>query len=135
MSKKVVIAGSASLEREMRQWVDFWNGKPDCSVIDWANPIDEKEFDRLYPRIHREFFKNMTLADIVFIANEDKKGITGYIGAETFAELTFAVAQNLVYNKNIQVILSKMPSDEVQSIDEIKLWLKLGWIKLLQENL
>lgn len=135
MSKKIVIAGSASLEKEMREWFDFWDKKPGYSVIDWANPIDKKEFGKLYPKIYKEFFKNMTSADIVFVANEDKGDIEGYIGAETFAELTFAVAQNLVYNKNIEIVLAKMPSDKVQSIDEIKLWLKLGWVKLLQENL
>lgn len=133
MSKKVVIAGSSSLKREMKNWVDFWNKKPDHSVVDWPRPLSTNEFNELYPITHKEFFKNMTLADIVFIANEDKGDIEGYIGAETFAELAFAVSQNLVYDRNIQVILAKMPSRRVQSIDEIRLWLKLGWIKLLKD--
>ncbi|MEK7447802.1 MAG: hypothetical protein AAB632_03380 [Patescibacteria group bacterium] len=131
--KKVVIAGSTSLEKEMRKWVNFWNNQSGCEVIDWPNPIDEDEFMQFYPKIHREFFENITLADIVFIANEDKDGIKGYLGAETFAELAFAVSQNLVYRKNIKVILAKMPSEKVQSIDEINLWLKLGWIKIYNE--
>jgi len=131
--KKVVIAGSASLEKEMKKWVDFWNAKPEHHVTDWPNPIGEEDFSKVYPKVHQDFFKNMAQADIVFIANEDKNGIEGYIGAETFAELAFAVAQNLVYDKKIQVILLNMPSEDVQSIDEIKSWLKLGWIKVHNE--
>lgn len=54
----------------------------------------------------------------------------GYIGAETFSELTFGLAQNLIYNKNIELVILKMPSIDVQCYDEICLWLKLGWIKI-----
>jgi hypothetical protein len=131
MSKKVVIAGSVSLEKEMKKWVDFWNSKPNYSVIDWPNLISEEEFSKVYPKIYQEFFHNMTLADIVFVANENKHSIKGYIGAETFAELAFAVAQNLVYDKDVKVLLAKMPSKKVQSINEIKAWLKLGWIEVI----
>ena len=34
--------------------------------------------------------------------NEDKDGKVGYIGAEAFAELTFGLAQKLVYHKEIE---------------------------------
>ncbi|RJO62039.1 hypothetical protein C4544_00880 [candidate division WS5 bacterium] len=132
MSKKVVIAGSANLQKEIRKWIDWWENK-NFSVINFPEAIDKSNFISLYPKVHQKFFEDMSEADIVFIANEDKSGIEGYIGAETFAELTFAVAQNLVYNKNIEVILAKMPSEKVQSIDEIKLWLELGWIKINNE--
>ena len=64
--------------------------------------------------------------------NEDKNGISGYIGYETFAELLFGLSQKLIYNKDIEFILLKMPSREVGSYDEIDLWLKLGWIKLFK---
>ena len=40
--------------------------------------------------------------------------------------------QKLVYNKNIQILILRMPSVNVQSYEEINLWLKLGWIKLLE---
>ena len=70
---------------------------------------------------------------MLFVMNETKEGIDGYIGAETFAELTFALMQNLVYNKNIQIVILRMPSINVQSYEEINLWLKLGWIKLLDD--
>lgn len=132
MSKKVVIAGSAGLKKEMKKWVDFWNSKPGFLVIDWPKPIENSEFKKIYPKVHKEFFENMTKADIVFVANEDKGGVKGYIGAETFAELTFAVSQNLIYSKSIEVFLAKMPSKEVQSFEEINLWLELGWIGMFK---
>lgn len=68
---------------------------------------------------------------MLFIANERKNGIEGYIGAETFAELGFGLAQNLVYGKNMKLVLAGMPAKEVACYDEIALWLKLGWIELL----
>jgi hypothetical protein len=63
-----------------------------------------------------------------FIANDQKNGIDGYIGAETFAELGFGLAQKLIYGKNIQLILAHMPTPEVACYTEIVLWKKLGWI-------
>ncbi len=65
--------------------------------------------------------------------NEDKNNIKGYLGAESFAEMCFGVVQNLIYNKNIEVMLLQMPERNVQSYDEIMLWLKLGWIKVYKE--
>lgn len=58
--------------------------------------------------------------------NEDKNGKTGYIGAETFAKLAFGLAQKLVYKKDIELVIYKRPSKDVQCYEEINLWLKLG---------
>lgn len=88
----------------------------------------------LYPNVHKTFFEYITKTDILFIMNEDKNGISGYIGAETFAELTFGLAQKLVYNKEIELVILKMTSRKVQCYEEIDLWLKLGWIKLHEEE-
>lgn len=67
--------------------------------------------------------------------NEDKNGVVGYLGAESFAEMCFGVAQNLIHNKNIEIILLQMPEKRVQSYDEINLWLKLKWIKLFNRSI
>lgn len=87
----------------------------------------------LYPSVHKEFFENITKTNLLFIMNEDKNGKIGYIGAESFAELTFGLAQKLVYGKNIELVILKMPDKEVQCYEEINLWLKFGWIKLYEE--
>ena len=66
--------------------------------------------------------------------NEDKNGVVGYIGYEAYAELLFGLAQKLNYNKDIELIVLKMPSKNVGCYDEINLWIELGWIKLFKEE-
>lgn len=127
--KKVVIAGSAKLQDEINSWKLFFQNN-NYEILDYPKPIVEEKFLELYPNIHKRFFENIIETDILFIMNVDKNGIEGYIGAESYDELTFGLAQNLVYNKNINLIILKMPSVKVQCYDEIKLWLDLGWIKL-----
>jgi len=131
--KKVVIAGSAKLQQEIQNWRELFKNK-DYEVLDYPKKIDETEFMELYPNVHKEFFENITKTDMLFIMNEDKNGKYGYIGAEAFAELTFGLAQKLVYNKEIELVILKMPSQDVQCYEEVDLWLKLGWIKLYEEE-
>jgi hypothetical protein len=125
---KVVIAGSAKLQDEMKKWVEYWNGKEGHSVINHPRVIPEENFYDLYPDVHKQFFKDITEADILFVANGKRNGIEGYIGAETFAELAFGLAQKLLHGKDIKLILASMPDREVASYDEIVLWQKMGWI-------
>lgn len=125
---KVVIAGSAKLQDEIQKWINYWNSQDGYSVIDHPKVIPPGNFNNLYPDIHKNFFRNIMNTDVLFIANEKKNGIDGYIGAETFAELGFGLAQKLVNEKNIKLILANMPAREVACYDEIVLWQKLGWI-------
>ncbi len=127
--KKVVIVGSAELPEKIQHWKKFWEDKG-YLVTGYPSPIPKKTFLKEYPKVHTEFFKNITEADILFVMNEDKNSLTGYIGAETFAEMGFGLAQNLIYNKNIEIMLLQMPDEKVQSFAEINLWLKLNWLKL-----
>lgn len=129
--KKIVIAGSAKLQKDIKYFKEYFENK-DYIILDYPKQIDESKFIEIYPNVHKNFFECITKTDILFIMNEDKNGINGYIGAETFAELTFGLAQNLVYDRNIELIIFKMPSEEVACYDEINLWLKLGWIKLYE---
>lgn len=127
--KKIVIAGSAKLQDEINSWIDKFE-KDGYHVLDYPQKIEENSFIKQYPNIHKEFFENIIYTDILFVMNEDKNNIEGYIGAETFAELAFALSQNLVYGKNIDLVILKMPDEKVSCYNEIKLWLELGWIKL-----
>lgn len=88
----------------------------------------------LYPNVHIEFLDKITKADMLFVMNEDKNGIVGYIGYEAYAELLFGLSQKLIYNKNIELVVFKMPGINVGCYEEIDLWLKLGWIKLYEEE-
>lgn len=126
---KVVISGSSSLQDKIEKWINYFQNL-NYLVIDYPRKIDENNFLELYPDVHKKFFKATIDSDIFFLMNEDKNGIEGYIGAEAFAELCFAVSQNLIYDKNIDVYILKMPNERVQCYEEIKLWLSLGWIKI-----
>lgn len=127
--KKMVIAGSVSLQEKIQHWKSFWENKG-YVVINYPVPISADNFINEYPKVHKEFFCGIENSDSVFIMNEDKNGIIGYIGAESFAEMAFAVAQKLIYGKDIEIILFQMPEKSVQAYEEVVLWLELGWIRL-----
>lgn len=131
--KKIVISGSAKLQKKVKYWKDYFE-KNNYIVTDYPRNINENEFMQLYPNIHIDFFNNIIESDIFFLMNEDKNKISGYIGSESFAELTFALFQNLIYKKNIKIFILKMPSKKVHCYDEIYLWKKLGWIDIYKEE-
>jgi len=131
--KKIVISGSTKLQKEIKKWQKIFESKNN-EILDWPKFIEKDRFMELYPNIHKTFFENITKTDILFIMNEDKLEISGYIGAATFAELTFGVAQKLIYNKKIDIVILKMPSKDVACYEEISLWIALGWIKLYEEE-
>lgn len=131
--KKIVIAGSAKLQDKVNYWKDKFE-KENYQVLDYPKEIDKCSFIDVYPDVHKEFFEKITKTDILFIMNEDRNNIEGYIGAETFAELTFGLSQNLLYGKNIELLILKMPDEKVSCYNEIKLWLELGWIKIYNKN-
>lgn len=131
--KKVVIAGSAKLQKEVSDWLDFFERK-NYEVLDYPRAIQKQKFMELYPKVHTEFLQNIIKSDILFIMNEDKNDVVGYIGYETYAELLFGLSQKLIYNKDIELVVLKMPSKDVGCYEEINLWLELGWIKLFEEE-
>lgn len=130
--KKIVIAGSAKIQDKVNYWVDYFS-RNDYQVLDYPRRINEEKFMDLYPNIHKEFLENITKADMLFVMNEDKNGKIGYVGYEAFAELLFGLSQKLVYKKDIEIVIYKMPSKEIGCYEEIDLWLKCGWIKLFEE--
>jgi len=130
---KIVIAGSASLQKNIAKWQNFF-AQRNHNLLDFPKSISSTSFMQDYPAIHKAFFKAITQTEILFIMNEDKNNIEGYIGAEIFAELAFGVAQKLINDQKIEIILLKKPSPLVQSNEEVNLWLKLGWISLFQDS-
>ena len=106
--------------------------KKGSEVIDYPVGINSETFKDDYPNVFSDFFRHITEADILFVFNKDKNGIEGYIGAETFAEIAFAVVQKRIQKQDIEILLLKKPSSQVQSFDEIKLWLEYGWIQILE---
>lgn len=133
MNQKVVIAGSASLQEKVLQWRKFWTDHH-YQILAYPEAIPADSFMTDYPKVFRHFFQQIESTDVFFLMNENKNGINGYIGAESFAELAFAVSQNQINNKHLEIIILQMPDPKVQSFQEINLWLQMGWIKLLSSN-
>lgn len=131
---KVVIAGSAKLQNNILRWKKYWDSRDNHVVIYFPVAISKKDFLKEYPAIHKKFFRSIHHADILFIANTKKNGIRGYIGAEVFAELVYGMMQKLLKKQRITIYLAEMPSPKVQSHEEIRLWLTLGWITLLADS-
>lgn len=131
--KKIVIVGSASLQDRVEHWKSFWQ-KRGNEVIALPNALAPETLMGAYPQVHIDFYRNLEAANRVFVMNEDKNGVVGYLGSESFAELAYVVAQNLIHGKRIEVMLFKMPEQRVPCFDEVELWLNLGWIKLFDEN-
>lgn len=131
--KKIVIAGSTKFQKEVNKWINIFESN-NYEILDYPRAIEETKFMELYPNIYIEFLENITKADILFIMNEDKNGKIGYIGYGAYAELLFGLSQKLIYNKNIELVILKMPNTDIGCYEEIDLWLKFGWIKLYKEG-
>lgn len=131
--KKIVIASSAKFQDEINYWREHFERKG-YSVINYPEKINQDDVN-VYEKVYREFYSSLVETDILFVLNEDKNGIEGYIGAETFAELSFIVANNIVNNSNKEVYLLKMPSEKVQSYVEIRNFIKLGWVKISNNDI
>ncbi len=127
--KKVVIAASVSLTENIILWKNKFEDKG-YEVINYPEKIQGNIGDQ-YQSVFAEFFRAIEDCDIFFVLNEDRKEISGYIGAETFAELCYAIAQNLLHDKKIEILILKIPSKEVQCFDEISLWIKNGMVKTI----
>lgn len=130
--KKLVIAGSSKFLDEIEKKKEFFENQG-YNVINYPkkiNPGNEEE----YKKAHTNFFESLNETDILFVLNQDKNGIEGYIGAETFAELSYTVVQNTVNGTNKKIYLFKMPSKEVACYMEIKNFIKLGWIEICNKN-
>jgi hypothetical protein len=131
MNKKLVIAGSASLVAHIEKWKEYWIDQG-YDVTNHPKSIDPDNFDQLYPNVHASFFKSLDMADVLFIMNEDKKGIKGYIGYETFAELGYTLTNNLLGRTSTRIILLQYPENSLGCNDEVVRWSKYGWIEILK---
>lgn len=131
--KKVVISGSSKLQDKVNYWLEHFKSK-DCEILDYPKFIEQENYPTELPKVYRDFYTALENTDIFFLMNEEKNGIKGYIGASAIAELTYVVILNLIHNKNIDIYVLNMPSEEVSSYDEVKFWLDMGWIKLYREE-
>lgn len=129
MKKKIVLSGSVSLQDEFGSLIQKLNGKYEILTYP-VKDFENDDFLTAYPKIFRDFYENICKSDILLICNFDKNGVKGYVGSSAFAELCFALAQNLVYGKQIEIYILQLPDKTLPCYDEIMLWLEIGKIKI-----
>ncbi len=130
--EKLVIAASSKFQNEINNWKEYFI-KQGYNVINYPKKLNEDQMDK-YQEIYIRFFESLNEADILFVLNEEKNGIKGYIGAETFAELSYVITQKIINNQDKQIWLLNKPSEEVKCYMEIMNFIKWGWIEILNKN-
>lgn len=131
--KKIVISGSSKLQDKVNYWLDYFKNK-NYEIIDYPKFIEHDNYEKELPKVYKDFYTALENTNVFFLMNEENHGIKGYIGASAIAELTYVVILNLIHNKNIDIYILNMPSQEVSSYDEVKFWLDMGWIKLFDRE-
>lgn len=151
--KKLVISGSSKLYERALYWRGYFEGRG-YDVIDWPRPLFEHENltsevqpepglplgklvapgDPTYAegmiKFHRQFYRHLDQTDVLFVMNEDKNGIEGYIGANTFSEINYIIVNNLNRGRKVEIKLLKLPSKQLGCHEEIQFWLEQGQIKI-----
>lgn len=128
--KKLVIAGSSKLVEQCAYWRGYFEGRG-YDVIDYPSPVPfDDEHANEITDVYTSFYQNLDRTDILFVMNEDKDGIGGYIGPSAIAELTYAIIGNLNHGKKVEITLLQMPSEDQKCFGEVKFWLNQGWIQI-----
>lgn len=127
--KKVVISGSTKLLKEVSYWKKVFEEKG-YEVINYPHIEENADIGEVY----KKYYNDIEQCDIFFLMNEKKGNIEGYIGASVFGELTYAIMNNVIHNKNIKILMLDMPSIALFCHEEIVRWLDLGWIKFYHQE-
>ncbi|MGC6770277.1 hypothetical protein ACYSNR_13635 [Enterococcus sp. LJL128] len=128
---KIVISGSVSQQKDYAFWIKKFK-QHNYTVLDYPKPCEDLQQE--YPELFKHFFQSIEATDVLFLLNKKKNGVEGYIGAAGFSELAYAVAQKLLHNKTIRIILFQKPAKDVHCFSEIELWLSNQWIELYSET-
>ena len=126
--RKIIIAGSATFYKEALELKQELENK-NYYVIDYPKKIND-DIELEYKEAYETFYDNLNKTDDLLLLNLDKKGIEGYIGYESFAELSNLVVKKIQINNDHKIYIYKMPSKEVGCYDEINHFIELGYIEL-----
>lgn len=126
--RKIIIAGSATFYKEALELKQELENK-NYYVIDYPKKIND-DIELEYKEAYETFYDNLSKTDDLLLLNLDKKGIEGYIGYESFAELSNLVVNKIQINNDHKIYIYKMPSKEVGCYDEIMHFIELGYIEL-----
>lgn len=126
--RKIIIAGSATFYKEALELKQELENK-NYYVIDYPKKIND-DIELEYKEAYETFYDNLSKTEDLLLLNLDKKGIEGYIGYESFAELSNLVVKKIQINNDHKIYIYKMPSKEVGCYDEIMHFIELGYIEL-----
>ena len=126
--RKIVIAGSAKFYKKVLELKKELENK-NYNVIDYPKKIND-DIELEYKEAYETFYENLSSTDDLLLLNLDKKEIKGYIGYESFAELSNLVVKKIQEDNNHKIYIYKMPSKEVGCYDEIMHFIELGYIEL-----
>lgn len=129
----MVISGSASLQERILFWKNHFeqNGYEVIALPEVWN--ESKEFNEQLKKLYKDFYSAIDECNTFFLANEDKNGVVGYIGANGTAELVYATMQNVAHGKNIKIYIAKLPEESVPAHDEVMNFIKASWIKVYSQ--
>ncbi len=130
--RRIIIAGSAFFYKEAIEIKEELE-KSDYEVIDYPKKINDN-IEIEYKEAYERFYNSLSKTDDLLLLNLDKKGIEGYIGYESFAELSYLVVKKIQEDSNHKIYIYKMPSKEVGCFDEIMHFLELGYIELYRKK-
>lgn len=126
--KKIVLAGSSKFIESIEKWKEFFL-KKGYDVIGCTKRINAEDINS-FNEAYISFFKALNMTDELFVVNLEKNGFKGYIGAETFAEISYIVSNNIIKNENKPIYLLNMPDEKLNCYYELNSFLKLGYIKI-----
>lgn len=129
---RAVISGSITFQKEYQKLQEEF-AQAGIEVIDYPRTSENLAED--YPEILTSFFKNIETVDVFFLNNQDKNGVSGYIGAASFSEMTYCLVQNLLHGKNIRIVLLQKPAKEAFCYDEVNLWLENQWVEVCSKSI
>lgn len=127
--KTVIIIGNCNSNKEVAYWCNYFD-KRGYKVLDYPRYSD----DNILLNHYENFYENIKSTNILFILNNNKNGIEGYIDATTFAEITYVVMRNYYDNKKIDIYISKLPNKTLYYYDELSSFISKGIIKIFKEN-
>lgn len=123
--RTIAIAGSSKFHKEA---LDYKMMLENAGYKVFAYISDNRDWRRAY----EDFYSKLIRTDDIFVLNLDKKGIKGYIGYETFAELSHMVIRK-INGEDVKIYLYQLPSRKCGCYEEIIEMKNQGWLKIWGE--
>lgn len=141
--KKIVICGSMRFVDEMKEWRDRLESEgyevETPTLFDFHKVRDEEKdlerFEEIKRKETKNHFDKVRGADVLLILNYDKDGKGNYIGGNTFAEITYAVALNLCHGRDIEIYTMNPLPEYVPYYEEMKAWGVRQWSGGLEDRM